>query len=109
MFLPLRLLTIFGLGALVRAENDRPIVGILTQPLGTEQNSSKSSTTMIAASYVKFLESAGARVVPVHYDSSAAELTALSAGDGLRAIGPQIAGAPAAAPHLGEHTQSQRI
>jgi gamma-glutamyl hydrolase len=59
------------------ALNNRPIVGILTQPLGTEQNSSKSSTTMIAASYVKFIESAGARVVPVHYDSTDEELAAL--------------------------------
>jgi len=59
------------------ALNNRPIVGILTQPLGTEQNSSKSSTTMIAASYVKFIESAGARVVPIHYDSTDDELAAL--------------------------------
>jgi hypothetical protein len=30
-----------------------------------------------SASYVKFAESAGARVVPVHFDSSPAEIEAL--------------------------------
>ena len=63
--------------------NLRPIVGVLTQPLGAEgtvgsnAGARAGNTTYIAASYVKFLESAGARVVPVHYDSSAEELTAL--------------------------------
>ena len=58
--------------------NTRPIIGILTQPLGTEiSNGTSTNITYIAASYVKFLESAGARVVPVHYDSTRAELTAL--------------------------------
>jgi len=58
--------------------NNRPIIGILTQPLGTEiSNASSTNTTYIAASYVKFLESAGARVVPIHYDSSDSELRAI--------------------------------
>lgn len=35
------------------------------------------NTTFIAVSYVEFLESAGARVVPIHYDSSDGELKAL--------------------------------
>jgi len=63
--------------------NDRPIVGVLSQPLGVEAaevgaaSSNATRQTYIAASYVKFLEQAGARVVPVHYDASEAELTAL--------------------------------
>jgi len=58
--------------------NNRPIIGIMTQPLGTEiSNGTSKNTTYIAASYVKFLESAGARVVPIHYDSSDDELKAL--------------------------------
>ena len=59
------------------ALNTRPIVGVLTQPLNTEVgNSTASNLTYIAASYVKFLESAGARVVPVHFDASDSELDA---------------------------------
>eukprot|EP00935_MAST-01C_sp_MAST-1C-sp1_P000731 g731.t1 len=60
------------------AVNDRPIIGILTQPLNTEiGNSSKSNTTYIAASYVKFVESAGARAAPVHFDAPDAEIKTL--------------------------------
>merc|ERR1712166_3436 len=55
--------------------NDRPIIGIMTQPLGTENSTPKGQTTYIAASYVKFIESGGARVVPVHYDATPSELT----------------------------------
>lgn len=49
--------------------NDRPIIGILTQPLGTERNTTDEGA-YIAASYVKFVEMSGARAVPVfHFDS----------------------------------------
>ena len=67
--------------------NLRPIFGVLTQPLGAEiasvtpadphSHAENTTTTYIAASYVKFLESAGARVVPVHYDATEEELTVL--------------------------------
>ena len=60
------------LGSALAAANDRPILGILTQP-----ESGNGTGTYIAASYVKFLESAGARVVPVHFDASRAELKQL--------------------------------
>ena len=43
--------------------NYRPIIGILAQT-----TVSPNSTTYIGASYVKFLESAGARVVPIFID-----------------------------------------
>jgi gamma-glutamyl hydrolase len=81
-----QLFTMMLLAALLHATstlgqevNTRPIIGILTQPLGTEISNGTSATniTYIAASYVKFLESAGARVVPIHYDSTRAELTSL--------------------------------
>lgn len=66
------------------AVNDRPIIGVLTQPLNIELltedagiGSAYDNRTYIAASYVKFAESAGARVVPLHFDSSNEELTNL--------------------------------
>ncbi|XP_041817142.1 gamma-glutamyl hydrolase isoform X2 [Chelmon rostratus] len=42
--------------------NDRPIIGVLAQEVYSPK---PNQTAVIAASYVKFLESAGARVVPV--------------------------------------------
>jgi len=44
----------------VSAENTRPIIGILDQNYGDKD-------TYIAASYVKWVESAGARAVPLFY------------------------------------------
>ena len=41
-----------------------PVVGILTQPIYGSNN------TMIAASYVKWLEAGGARSIPIPYDAS---------------------------------------
>jgi len=46
----------------VEAINNRPIIGILDQDLV------KKESTYIAASYVKWIESAGARVVPLFYE-----------------------------------------
>jgi len=57
------------------AANDAPVIGILTQPY-SGPNASKSST-YIAASYVKYIESAGGRVVPVHFTQSQKDLAAL--------------------------------
>mmetsp|Transcript_104082 Transcript_104082/g.293503 ORF Transcript_104082/g.293503 Transcript_104082/m.293503 type:complete len:335 (+) Transcript_104082:201-1205(+) len=64
---------LFGLAG---ARDDRPIIGILTQPFGTESgtNASAEGISYIAASYVKLVESGGARVAPIYYDSSDAEL-----------------------------------
>ncbi|XP_017269574.1 gamma-glutamyl hydrolase [Kryptolebias marmoratus] len=44
------------------ARNDEPIIGVLTQEVFSPK---PNQSAYIAASYVKFLESAGARVVPV--------------------------------------------
>lgn len=47
--------------------NDRPIVGILTQEVGSHSQLEKDEKfeSYIAASYVKFIEGGGARVVPL--------------------------------------------
>ena len=49
-------------------ENPTPIVGILTQEVSQlilRKYPNKSYTSYIAASYVKFVEGAGGRVVPI--------------------------------------------
>uniref|UniRef100_A0AAX7TL47 folate gamma-glutamyl hydrolase n=1 Tax=Astatotilapia calliptera TaxID=8154 RepID=A0AAX7TL47_ASTCA len=52
----------FYLSAQTDRQNEKPIIGVLAQDVYLPQ---PSQTAYIAASYVKFLESAGARVVPV--------------------------------------------
>lgn len=54
--------------------NERPIIGVLTQEF---YNPQPGRNSFIAASYVKFLESAGARVVPVMINKSEEEYTQL--------------------------------
>ncbi|XP_008290933.1 gamma-glutamyl hydrolase [Stegastes partitus] len=54
--------------------NDRPIIGVLAQEVYQPK---PNQTSYIAASYVKFLESAGARVVPVLIDQTPEEYRAL--------------------------------
>jgi gamma-glutamyl hydrolase len=51
--------------------NDRPIIGILTQDTRSTGNIKfqQLGRTYIPASYVKWVESAGARVVPIPYDA----------------------------------------
>ncbi|KAG7488488.1 hypothetical protein MATL_G00035360 [Megalops atlanticus] len=57
-----------GSSAVLRRErNDAPIIGVLAQELPKPQ---AFATSYVAASYVKFLESAGARVVPVKVNQS---------------------------------------
>ncbi|KAF2070281.1 hypothetical protein CYY_008400 [Polysphondylium violaceum] len=68
-----KIVTLFLLMALaVNAQNNRPIIGILSQPSYSSQGSQ-----YIAASYVKYIESAGARVVPILYDISPQNLKTL--------------------------------
>ncbi|XP_051531684.1 gamma-glutamyl hydrolase isoform X2 [Myxocyprinus asiaticus] len=54
--------------------NERPIIGVLAQEVFDPQ---PGKNAYIAASYVKFLESAGARVVPVMINKSEEEYTQL--------------------------------
>lgn len=54
--------------------NNRPIIGILSLP---SDNPGYTNTSYFPASYVKWLEAAGARVVPIPYTMPAAELSTL--------------------------------
>eukprot|EP00775_Hariotina_reticulata_P009024 gene9024-9196_t len=57
--------------------NNRPIVGILTQAGLEEDKFVPKDGTYIASSYIKFVESGGARVVPVLADMPADKLEGL--------------------------------
>jgi len=63
--------------------NDRPIIGVLAQELGDG-----SQQSYIAASYVKYLEMAGARVVPVQLliPGGAANITTSGYGKAARIL-----------------------
>ena len=53
------------------APNDRPMIGVLTQPLTDSQKKDPrfaGKTSYIMASYINHLESAGARTVPLIFD-----------------------------------------
>jgi len=60
----------FFAGSLARqAINDRPVVGIVTQALEYGYPT-EHGNQYIAASYVKYVEASGARVVPIFYNNS---------------------------------------
>ena len=52
--------------------NERPIIGILSQP----GDPAPKSMSYIAASYIKWVEAAGARVIPIFYDMTPEEVRA---------------------------------
>lgn len=54
--------------------NNFPIIGVFTQPSTSKEGNCNGNCMYLAASYVKYLESAGARVVPINYSASKAEL-----------------------------------
>jgi len=56
----------------VIAINNRPIIGILTQP--TDGPLTQFGSSYIAASYVKYIEGGGGRAVPVFHNSTTEEL-----------------------------------
>lgn len=56
------------------ATNLRPIIGILTQPSDPVLANTYPGNSEIVASYVKWLESGGARVVPIPYNATTAQL-----------------------------------
>jgi gamma-glutamyl hydrolase len=58
------LIGVLGMAA-AATMNDRPVIGILSQPV--EPIVERFGTSYIAASYVKYLESGGARVVPIPF------------------------------------------
>jgi hypothetical protein len=49
--------------------NNRPVIGVLTQAGLDEDTFVPANGSYIAASYVKFVEGGGARVVPILHDS----------------------------------------
>ena len=57
--------------------NNYPIIGVFTQPSSSHEGSCGGKCLYLAASYVKHLEAAGARVVPVDYYATPAELDVL--------------------------------
>jgi len=61
--------------SLSSAITDRPIIGILALP--ANRYLSQFGRSYIASSYVKYLESAGARVVPIPYTTPLEEITRL--------------------------------
>jgi gamma-glutamyl hydrolase len=84
--------------------NDRPIVGVFTQPSSSKQGSCGGDCLYLAASYVKNLEAAGARVVPINYYAGEKELDELFAGlNGIFFVGGGAA-FPASAQYLFEKT-----
>ncbi|XP_071446441.1 gamma-glutamyl hydrolase-like isoform X2 [Hetaerina americana] len=56
----------------LKTPNNRPIIGVLSQEITNPlvKNKYSNYTSYIAASYVKFLEGAGARVVPIRINLS---------------------------------------
>ena len=59
--------------------NDYPIIGIFAQPSNSTHPACGGNCQYIAASYVKYVESAGARVVPVSYNANKSYLDFLFA------------------------------
>jgi gamma-glutamyl hydrolase len=57
--------------------NDRPIIGVFTQPTSSKEGDCGGNCLYIAASYVKYIESAGGRVVPINYYASNDELDSI--------------------------------
>lgn len=58
----------------VAPSNDWPIIGVFTQPSTSTAGNCNGKCVYLAASYVKYLESAGARVVPIDYYATNSEL-----------------------------------
>ena len=90
--------------------NTRPIVGVLTLPLDHSeclsartmlQHSGTHATSCLSTLYVKWLESAGARVAPIRYDLPAIELRALlSSLNGALITGGEIDITSLASPYM---------
>lgn len=54
--------------------NDRPIIGVWTQPSSSSDEGCDGSCDYLAASYVKWIESSGGQVVPIPYGISSDEV-----------------------------------
>eukprot|EP00746_Dinoflagellata_sp_MGD_P045877 gnl/MRDRNA2_/MRDRNA2_21277_c0_seq1.p1 gnl/MRDRNA2_/MRDRNA2_21277_c0~~gnl/MRDRNA2_/MRDRNA2_21277_c0_seq1.p1 ORF type:complete len:346 (+),score=29.89 gnl/MRDRNA2_/MRDRNA2_21277_c0_seq1:112-1149(+) len=76
------LLTLSAIGVGISKHMDRPIIGVLTVPLSSSEcatyrdmtNYSDAGASCFDSVYVKWIESAGGRVVPLMYNAAPAEL-----------------------------------
>jgi len=74
------LLGLIGYASLIYADvTSRPVIGVLSLPMDSDGAGStdSSATSYIVSSYVKWLEGAGARVVPIRFDTSYDKVDAL--------------------------------
>ncbi|CAD8181939.1 unnamed protein product [Paramecium octaurelia] len=60
----------------VISANNKPTIGVLTNP-SDMKDYDKSLYSYFPSSYVKWIEQAGARVIPIHWDSSYDEITVI--------------------------------
>lgn len=67
------LIVLLAVSSVLSVVPQNPVIGIYTQDA---PNSIGAKTTYIAASYVKYLEAAGAQVIPLFYKQSRSELEA---------------------------------
>jgi len=70
-------LVLFSILSVALALNNSPIIGIFSQPSTSNLGNCNGDCLYIAASYVKYLEASGARVVPIDFDATDAELDSL--------------------------------
>jgi gamma-glutamyl hydrolase len=64
-------------GTVLGALNNSPIIGIFSQPTSSTEGNCGGNCLYIAASYVKYIEASGGRVVPIDYYATSSELDAL--------------------------------
>ncbi|KAL0482619.1 gamma-glutamyl hydrolase [Acrasis kona] len=62
------------------ANNNRPIIGVLTQPTSVKYHPNNIEQQYITASYIKFVEMSGARAVHIPFDAPKEELKRLFNG-----------------------------
>jgi len=60
--------------------NTNVVIGIFTEPSPFNTTYPTSQYSYIAAGYIKFVETAGARAVPIPYDASIKELETIFNG-----------------------------
>mmetsp|Transcript_11414 Transcript_11414/g.18720 ORF Transcript_11414/g.18720 Transcript_11414/m.18720 type:complete len:323 (+) Transcript_11414:62-1030(+) len=98
-------LSLFIIGVVLVAStenvvNNSPIIGVFTQPTTSVQGDCGGNCLYLAASYVKYLEASGARVVPINYYATEEELDSLL----LSLNGVLFPGGGAAFPSAAQYT-----
>lgn len=67
---------LFIILVIANCNQSKPTIGILTNPSDLKDYD-KAQHSYFPSSYVKFVESAGGRVIPIHWDSSYDEITVI--------------------------------